>query len=432
MKRRMILITTAAVLATTAAVTAYYRGAGGDGAPALTTAVVSRGDVVQSVQATGTLEAVTTVQVGSQVSGTIASLHADYNSQVRKGQVIARLEPSGLQTQVEQARASLLRLQADAERSRVALEDARVQQRRAETLSGQQLLPTSELESARVATLQAEASYKSAQAQIAQSRAALNQAVVNLGYTTITAPIDGTVISRNVDVGQTVAASMQAPVLFTIAQDLRHMQVNASVDEADIGRIAASQRVTFQVDAYPGEPFSGTVRQVRLAPVVEQNVVSYVTVIDVPNPDLKLKPGMTATVAIELARSDDALKVPNTALRFRPDAGTLAAFGAQPAATDGRGAGQPPAATGGRGRGQRQVWVLTGETLRPVRVELGVNDGTATAIVGGDLEEGARVVTGAAATDTVAASPSTSGSPLVPQRPRRAGSQQRSGAGGAR
>ena len=419
MKRRILSITTA-VLATTAALTAYYRGAGGDSAPALTTAVVSRGDVVQSVQATGTLEAVTTVQVGSQVSGTIASLHADFNSQVHKGQVVARLEPSGLQTQVDQARASLLRLQADSERSRVALEDARVQQRRAETLSAQQLLPTSELESARVATLQAEASYKSAVAQIAQSRAALNQAVVNLGYATITAPIDGTVSSRNVDVGQTVAASMQAPVLFTIAQDLRHMQVNASVDEADIGRIAAAQRVTFQVDAYPGQPFTGTVRQVRLAPVVEQNVVSYVTVIDVPNPELKLKPGMTATVAIELARSDDALTVPNTALRFRPDVETLAAFG------------QQPATTGARGRGQRQVWVLAGATLRPVPVELGVNDGTATAIVGGDLEDGARVVTGAAPTEAVAASSSTSGSPLVPQRPRRAGSQPRSGAGGAR
>jgi HlyD family secretion protein len=254
---------------------------------------------------------------------------------------------------------------------------------------------------------------------------------VNLSHTTITAPIDGTVISRSVDVGQTVAASMQAPVLFTIAKDLRHMQVNASVNEADIGHIAADQRVTFQVDAYPGEAFTGTVRQVRLAPVVDQNVVSYVTVIDVPNPDLKLKPGMTATVAIELARSADALKVPNTALRFRPDAETLAAFGRQPARPDARGDGQPAGTTGGRARGQRQVWVLAGETMRSVRVELGVNDGTSTAIVGGDLADGARVVTGVAQTAGVAAPSSTSGSPLVPQRPRRAGGQ-RSGAGGGR
>jgi HlyD family secretion protein len=414
MTRRILAILTV-LLATSVALTAYYRSAG-EGAPALTTATVSRGDVVQSVQATGTLEAVTTVQVGSQVSGTIASLSADYNSQVRKGQVIARLEPSVLQSQVDQARANLLKLQADAERSRVALEDAKVRQRRAETLSSQQLLPTSELESARVATLEADAAQKSAQAQIAQSRASLKMAEVNLSHTTITAPIDGTVISRSVDVGQTVAASMQAPVLFTIAQDLRHMQVNASVDEADIGRIAEGQQVTFQVDAYPAQPFQGTVRQVRLAPVVDQNVVSYVTVIDVPNPDLRLKPGMTATVAIELARTDDALKVPNTALRFRPDAATLAAFGLE-------------GASGGRRRGARQVWVLAGASLRPVRVELGVNDGTSTAVVGGDLQDGARVVTGAARTDAVKASTSSIGSPLVPQRPRRSGGQ---GSGGAR
>jgi HlyD family secretion protein len=416
--RRRILVILAVLLTATVAVTAYYRHASGDGSPALTTAVVTRGDVVASVQATGTLEAVTTVQVGSQVSGTIASLHADYNSQVHKGEVIARLDPSVLQTQVEQARATLLRLQADAERARVALEDARVQQRRAETLSSQQLMPASELESAQVATRQAEAAYKSAQAQIAQAQAALSQAQVNLSHTTITAPIDGTVISRSVDVGQTVAASMQAPVLFTIAQDLRHMQVNASVDEADIGRIAAGQAVTFQVDAYPGERFEGTVRQVRLAPVVEQNVVSYITVIDVPNPDLRLKPGMTATVAIELARADDVLRVPNAALRFRPDAETLAAFGAQ-----------PPAAGG---RGERRVWVLSGETLRPVRVEAGVNDGTSTAITGGDLQEGARVVTGVAASGPAQTSATGSGSPLVPQRPRRPGSQQQRPAGGAR
>jgi HlyD family secretion protein len=413
MKRRILLILTG-LLATTVAAAAYYRNANGDGSPGLTTIAVSRGDVVQSVQATGTLEAVTTVQVGSQVSGTIASLSADFNSQVRKGQVIARLEPSVLQSQVEQARATLLKLQSDADRSRVALEDAQTQQRRAETLSSQQLLPASELDAARIATREAEAAQKSASAQVAQSRAALGMAQVNLSHTTITAPIDGTVISRSVDVGQTVAASMQAPVLFTIAQDLRHMQVNASVDEADIGHIAADQQVTFKVDAYPGEPFKGTVRQVRLAPVVDQNVVSYITVIDVPNPDLRLKPGMTATVAIELARADAVLKVPNTALRFRPDADTLAALG-------------QPASAGSRARGTRQVWVLAGESLRPVRVELGVNDGTSTAIVGGDLQEGARVVTGAARPATASTSPATSGSPLVPQRPGRAGGQPRSG-----
>jgi len=410
--RRRILLTSAVLLAATAALTAYYRNAG-DGAPDLTTAVVSRGDVVQSVKATGTLEAVTTVQVGSQVSGTIASLQADFNSQVKKGQVIARLEPSLFQAQVDQARATLVKLQADAQRAQVALQDAQVQQRRSETLGSQQLLPASELDTARVTTAQADAALKSAQAQVTQARASLSQAEVNLSHTTITAPIDGIVISRNVDVGQTVAASMQAPVLFTIAQDLRQMQVDASVDEADIGKIAPTQLVSFQVDAYPGKNFAGSVRQVRLAPVVDQNVVSYVTVIDVPNPELQLKPGMTANVAITIAHADDVLKVPNAALRFRPDEATLQAHGQSAQARPGQAAG--------RTRGTRQVWVMNGETLTPVTVQTSVNDGTTTAITGGSLQEGARVVTGVVQTAAATTQPSAGGSPLMPQRPRRTG-----------
>jgi HlyD family secretion protein len=424
--RRRILLTSAALLTGTVVLTAFYRH-GGAAEPALTTAAVSRGDVVQSVKATGTLEAVTTVQVGSQVSGTIAALLADFNSQVKKGQVVARLEPSLFQTQVDQARATLVKLQADTERSRVALEDAKVQQRRAETLSSQQLLPASELESARVATAQAEAAFKSAQAQVAQARAALGQAEVNLSHATITAPIDGIVISRNVDIGQTVAASMQAPVLFTIAQDLREMQVNASVDEADIGKIAPSQQVSFQVDAYPGKTFAGRVRQVRLAPVVDQNVVSYVTVIDVPNPDLQLKPGMTANVAITIARADDVLKVPNAALRYRPDAATLEAHGQaavpQPAGQRPRAERAPDDRTpGDRSQTRRRVWVLNGDSLTAVRVQTGLDDGTTTAIVGGDLQEGSRVVTGAAQVAATTTAQPSSASPLMPQRPRRTGS----------
>jgi HlyD family secretion protein len=423
--RRRILLTSAVLLTATVALTAFYRTAS-DGTPELTTAAVSRGAVVQSVKATGTLEAVTTVQVGSQVSGTIASLQADFNSQVKKGQVIARLEPSLFQAQVDQASATLVKLQADAAKANVSLQDAQVQQRRAETLSSQQLLPTSELDAARVATLEAQAALKSAQAQVTQARAALSQAQVNLSHTTITAPIDGIVISRSVDVGQTVAASMQAPVLFTIAQDLREMQVNASVDEADIGQIATAQTVTFQVDAYPGKTFTGSVRQVRLAPVVDQNVVSYVTVIDVPNPELQLKPGMTANVAITIARADDVLKVPNAALRYRPDARTLEAHGlaAAPAADRPRAErarGERTQAQTERRQTHRRVWVLSGETLTSVRVETGVDDGTTTAIVGGDLKEGARVVTGVVQTTTATTQPS-SGSPLMPQRPRRSGS----------
>src|SRR3954454_6894608 len=316
--KRLMLLVLAAVVAGAVGVAAYYKRANDSAPPSYTTAVVTSGPVIQHVQATGTLQAVTTVAVGSQVSGTISSLHADFNSRVRKGQVLARLEPSLFQTQVEQAEATVQRLQADVERAKVEVDDAAAKLRRAEQLSAQQLIPETDLETARTTARQAQAALKSAQAQVAQARAAVNQNRVNLSHTTITAPVDGVVVSRNVDVGQTVAATMQAPTLFVLAEDLTRMQVNASVDEGDIGQIQPGQQVTFQVDAYRDEVFSGAVRQVRLDPVVEQNVVSYVTVIDVPNPELKLRPGMTANVTIEVARADRALRVPNAALRFRP------------------------------------------------------------------------------------------------------------------
>ena len=289
MKKRLLL-SLVAIAALTVSVAAYYRSAGDGDAPQFTTVAATRGDVVDTVEATGTLEAVTTVQVDSQVSGTIKSLHADFNSQVRKGQVIARLDPSLLQAQVDQAQATIVRLQADVERSRVAFDDAEVKLRRARQLVDAQLLPAIDVETAESTARQAEASVKAAQAQVTQARGSLNQNQVNLSHSVITAPVDGIVISRNVDVGQTVAASMSAPTLFVIAKDLSEMQVNASIDEADIGRIEAGQVVTFRVDAYPRDTFTGTVSQVRLQPVVVQNVVSYVTVISVPNRELKLKP----------------------------------------------------------------------------------------------------------------------------------------------
>jgi HlyD family secretion protein len=391
------------VVAVTAGVAAYYRGGGSDGDVRLRTAAVSRGSVVQTVDATGTLEAVTTVAVGTQVSGAIKALHADYNSQVRKGQVIAQLEPSLFQAQVEQARATVQRLQADADAAQVRLDDARIKLTRAQELAARQLIPAAELDVAQVTVRQAEASLKGAEAQRAQGQASLRNYEVNLGHTTIRAPIDGIVISRNVDVGQTVAASMSAPTLFVLAQDLRRMQVNASVDESDIGRIEAGQNVAFRVDAYPEATFAGTVRQVRLEPVVTQNVVTYVTVIDVPNPDLALKPGMTANVTIEIARADDVLRVPNAALNFRPAPEVFAGLGQEP----------PPAgAADSRGAG---VWVLAGGGLARHAVRTGLNDGTATAVVGGELQEGAEVVTSVAA--ATATTPQASGSPLLPQRP---------------
>lgn len=311
---------------------AYYRYRTQKPAPAVITSTVTRGDIADQVGATGTLQAVTTVQVGTQVSGTIQALYADFNSLVRKGQVLARLDPSLFQTQIEQARANLLRAQADVERLRVALDDARTKAARARELSERQLLPRSDLDAAEVAVRSAEAQVRSAEAQVTQAQASLNQNQVNLQHTVIEAPIDGLVISRNVDVGQTVAASMQAPTLFVLAADLTKMQVIANLDESDVGRIRPRQRVTFRVDAYPAEEFSGSVAQVRLQPIVQQNVVTYATVIDVPNPDLKLKPGMTANVSVEIARREQVLRVPNTALRFRPTNDIFAALGQVPPA----------------------------------------------------------------------------------------------------
>src|SRR5262245_36760833 len=286
--------------------------------PVVTTQPFSRGDVVESISATGTLEAVETVEVGTQVSGVVRELHADFNSIVRKGQVIARLDPQLIQTQIEQQSANVLRAEADLERLKVALNDSRQKLARAQQLSAKDLIPRTDLETAQIDVQTAEAQLKSAQAAVTQARAQLNNQRVNLGYTTITAPIDGIVISRNVDAGQTVAASMNAPTLFVLAADLTKMEVVATVDESDVGRMRPGQTVSFHVDAFPSDRFNGTVSQVRLQPTTVQNVVTYATVITVPNPQLKLKPGMTANVTIEVTRRNDVLRVANAATRFRP------------------------------------------------------------------------------------------------------------------
>lgn len=347
MKKWIVLIV---LVAAAVAAALYYRKAKpAEASSTLITAPVTRGSVVEAVQATGTLEAVTTVQVGTQVSGTIKSLHADFNSQVREGQVVAELEESAFQAQVEQASATLTRLQAERDRAKVQVEDTQIKLRRARELSARQLLPASDLDTAESNARQAEAALKSAEAQIVQARASLNQSRVNLGYTIIKAPIDGVVVSRNVDVGQTVAASMQAPTLFVIAKDLAQMQVSAAIDESDIGRIRNGQTVTFRVDAYPDDTFTGTVKQVRLQPVVTQNVVSYTTIISVPNPTLKLKPGMTATVTVEIARADDVLRLPGAAVRFRPTAELFASLGQEPPAGFGAGGPGGMGARGGDG-----------------------------------------------------------------------------------
>jgi HlyD family secretion protein len=325
---------------------AYYMRRNGT-EPTVNTAPVTRGEIIDTVGATGTLQAVTTVQVGSQVSGTISELNADFNSIVRKGQVIAKLDPSLLQAQVEQAKANLTRSKADLERNRVELVDAQTKYTRAKELAQRQLLPLSDLDAAKVAVDAAQAQLVSSQAQVTQAEATLNQNQVNVEHTIITAPIDGIVIQRSVDVGQTVAASLQSPTLFIIAADLTKMQVNASIDEADVGRIRPGQAVTFRVDAYPGQQFEGAVAQIRLQPVVVQNVTTYGTIINVPNPELKLKPGMTANLRVQIATRSDVLRVPNAAIRFRPTNDIFAALNQTPPETQ---FSRGDRGQGGRGR----------------------------------------------------------------------------------
>ena len=319
--------------------------------PEVNTVTVTEGDIVDTVGATGALEAVTTVQVGSQVSGIIQELYVDFNSIVREGDVIMRLDPSLFETQLEQARANLLRSEAEVERLSVAVDDAATQLRRSRELAADDLISETELEAAEVTLRSAQAQRKSAEAQVRQSQASLSMNEVNLEHTVIRAPIDGIVTSRLVDVGQTVAASFQAPELFVIAADLTKMRVIANIDESDVGRIRPNQRVTFTVDAFPAEDFEGTVSQIRLEPIVTQNVVTYATVIDAPNPELKLKPGMTATVTVEVARRENVMRIPNSALRFRPTPAMFAALG-QPVPQElqlGRRAGAGGSSGGGAG-----------------------------------------------------------------------------------
>jgi len=340
---------------------------------------VERGAVQSLVTATGTLNALVTVQVGSQVSGRIMELKADFNSVVRKGQVVAHLDPALFEAQVEQARANLASSTANVERMRVAEAEAARALRRGKELFAQRLISESEREAAQSAFDSAVANVRSADAQREQAQASLNSATVNLEHTTIYAPVDGIVISRDVDVGQTVAASLQAPTLFTIAGDLRQMQVHSNISEADVGRIQVGQKATFSVDAFPERKFEGTLTQIRNSPTTVQNVVTYIGIIDVSNDDLALKPGMTATVSILAARRDGVLKLPNIALRFKPPT----------AAASAPGQNQRPGATGSR---RQSVWILDQGRLKNVPVRTGISDGTFSEILEGDLREGSDVV----------------------------------------
>jgi HlyD family secretion protein len=401
--------------------------------PVFQTHAVDRGRIIGKVTATGTVSALVTVQVGSQVSGRIKKIYVDFNSPVRKGQLIALIDPQLFQAAVEQARANLVAAQGNLALAKAKAVDARRQYERARLLSARDLIAKADLDTAEANALASAAQVEAAQGAVEQARAALKQAQTNLDYTRIVSPTSGVVISRNVDVGQTVAASFQAPVLFLIAEDLKKMQVDTNVAEADVGRLRAGMKATFTVDAYPNERFTGVVRQIRNAPQTIQNVVTYDAVIDVENPELKLKPGMTANVTFTYADRKNVLRVPNSALRFRPprggpkrDGGPSGRSGPDrgPSGRSGPDAGPMGLAWGGpnpdggpmgliRGRpgagsapdrsppaeGRRTVWILenpNGSDPRPVWIRTGITDGSMTEVLEGELGEGQLVVVGLA------------------------------------
>jgi HlyD family secretion protein len=415
-KKRILWIV--ALLVVVSGAFAYYRYGRGPGAPVVQykTAPIEKKRIVGRVTATGTLQARVTVQVGSQVSGRIQKLLVTYNSTVTKGQLIAKIEPQLFQAAVEQAQANLGVAQANVTKAKAQLFEAERVFARAKALKAENLASQQEVDAAETNVAVAKAGVDVADASIAQARAALNQAQANLSYTNIYSPIDGTVISRSVDVGQTVAASLQAPVLFTIAEDLKKMHVNTNVSEGDVGRLQPGMKVSFGVDAYPGQRFRGTIGQIRNSPQTVQNVVTYDAVVDVDNDDLKLRPGMTANVTVIYAERDAALAVPNAALRFRlppeatPSASSSATASASGAASSDRARGRGrPAAPAEDGSVERTVYVLRGGIPQQVAAKIGLSDGTVSELVGGDLPEGSEVVVDA----TVAGRPASAPPPAT-------------------
>jgi HlyD family secretion protein len=333
------------------------------------TVPVDRGPIAAGVTATGTVSPLISVLVGSQVSGIVEELLADFNSTVTKGQLIARIDPQPFQARVDQARASLRTARGSLERATAQLEQKRLDYARALELGRQEFVSRAEVDTARISQRDAGAAVDVARGQVAQAEAALASALLDLSHTKIYSPVDGIVVSRNVDVGQTVVASLQAPTLFVIAEDLTHMQVDANVSESDIGGVREGGQASFTVDAFPARRFQGTVTQVRNAPISVQNVVTYDVVIGVDNRDLALKPGMTANVSIQTGSKASVLRVPGAALRFRP-------------------AGLAP------DRSRSVAWVLRDGRLQGVPVVTGLSDGTLTEIVEGDLHEDDRVIVG--------------------------------------
>jgi HlyD family secretion protein len=349
------------------------------------TAVVERGAVVSVVSATGTINPVVSVQVGTQVSGMIKSLHADFNSRVKAGDTVAVIDPEPFQARRDQAASNLEMARSNVARAKTDLAQRKRELDRIRSLVAQQFVSQNDVDVALTNHEGAQAQVRVAEAQVKQAEAALNSAELDLKYTVIRSPVDGIVVARNVEVGQTVAASFATPNLFLIALDLTKMQVDTNVSESDIGGMTEGNEATFTVDAYPGVRFSGVIRQVRLAPINVQNVVTYNVVVAVDNQDLRLKPGMTANVSIIVAQKEQVLKLPNAALRFTPP---------QSHRADGSGTGGH-AGSGDSGGGGRQVWKLTAAgDLEPLTVRTGISDGVSTELVAGPVAEGDMVVVG--------------------------------------
>ena len=298
----------------------YYKYGQPEVKPVVSETAVQRGSIVEQVQATGTLDAVRTVQIGTQVSGVVKELYVDFNSIVKAGMLIAELDPSLLQTQVDVQEANLLRAKVDLEQRNITYENDKKKLERQQELFAKNLVTKEQLETAQLSVKMDEASINSSKASMVQTEANLNTAKLNLSYSKIYAPIDGVITNRAADKGQTVNATNSAPTLYTMATDLTAMKLTASIDEAEVSKVRVGQPVTFRVDSYAGSTFNGTVKQVRLNAKNSQNVVTYETVIDVANGDLRLKPGMTATLQIQVQRVDDVVKIPAAALRFRPTA----------------------------------------------------------------------------------------------------------------
>jgi HlyD family secretion protein len=373
------------------------------------TVKVERGRIVAKVTASGTLSALVTVQVGSQVSGRIQQIFVDFNSKVKKGEIIAKIDPRLFEASVAQARANYVTAQGNLAKAKAQAVDADRQYRRARALAERQLIAQAEADTAEANAESAQAQIEVAQGGLAQAKAGLQQAEVNLAYTDIISPTNGVIISRNVDVGQTVAASLQAPILFLLAEDLSKMQVDTSVAEADIGKLRDGMAASFTVDAYAGERFTGRVRQIRNAAQAVQNVVTYDAVVDVSNADLKLRPGMTATVTFIYAEQEEVLRIPNAALRFRPPQELLERRRQERREKNKEGArekteltGRADAATsldaswssssGREGTDRRTVWVLRGETPEAVRVKVGISDGTVSEVAEGNLQADEQVI----------------------------------------